>query len=135
MTGRFRALLVAGSAALLGAACGADDDVVVSFTPGAVPTTTAPTRDVTVIGRDIAFDVTELDATVGERLIITFENRDAGIAHNLHVTDTAEGDALTDIEAGIVTQSLEVAFDEPGNAEYICDVHPQQMRGTITVSG
>lgn len=120
---------------IVAAACGNPEGTPMNLNPGAAPTTTAAVREATVVGQNIAFDVTELDTAVGERLSIVFENRDAGVLHNLHVTDTATDDAMTEIEVGVVTQTLEVTFDRPGRAEYFCDVHPQQMRGTITVDG
>lgn len=40
---------------------------------------------------------------------------------------------MTEITEGPVTETLEVTFDQPGEREYFCDVHPDQMTGTITV--
>ncbi len=88
----------------------------------------------TIVAADIAFDATTFDATVGATVTITFDNRDEGIAHNLHVEGTSAGDAKTEIEERPITQTLDVAFDEAGEFAYFCDVHPQQMRGTVTVS-
>lgn len=81
-----------------------------------------------------AFDTTELEATVGETLTISYDNRDARIPHNLHVNGGTGGPAKTAVEEGPVTQSLKVTFEEAGTFEYFCEVHPQQMSGTITVS-
>ncbi|MGQ0618272.1 MAG: cupredoxin domain-containing protein [Acidimicrobiia bacterium] len=130
---RTRPFLAAAAAlVLLAAACGDTDDPNIAETG----TTSAPseTAGLTIVGEDIAFDVTDLDATVGETFAITFENRDDGIMHNLHVEGTSSGDAVTDIEEGPTTQTLEVSFDEVGEFEFFCDVHPQEMRGTITVT-
>jgi len=55
---------------------------------------------VTIVAEDTAFDTTTLDATVGETLTITYDNRDDGIAHNLHVEGASGGDSKTDIEEG-----------------------------------
>ena len=89
---------------------------------------------VTIVGEDISFDTTELTAAVDQTLEITFDNRDDGVQHNFHVRGTVSGDAMTEITQGPVTQSLEVTFDQPGRFEFLCDVHPDQMTGTITVS-
>ena len=99
-----------------------DDDV--STSDGSEP--------VTIVAQDIAFDTTELSARVGESLHITFDNRDNGVEHSLHVRDTATGDQMTDIAEGLVTQTLSVTFDQAGEHTYFCDVHPF-MTGTITV--
>lgn len=125
---RTRRLLAVGAAlALTAAACG-------DTTPPESANTGGTSAEATVVGDDLAFDVTALDAVVGEALSITFDNREDGIAHNLHVEGTATGDAKTDIEEGPTTQTLDVSFDEAGEFEYLCDVHPQQMRGTVTVT-
>jgi plastocyanin len=87
---------------------------------------------VTIVAQDISFDITEVSATVGESLDITFDNRDSGLQHSLHVRDTAVGDQKTEIAAGPVTQALSVTFDQAGDHQYFCDVHPF-MTGTITV--
>ena len=129
-----RMLLVAAALALTAAACGdttPDVDQGATTTGGDEP---SAARDVTIVAKDTAFDTTTLDATVGETLTITYDNRDDGIAHNLHVEGVSGGDAKTDIEQGPTTQSLAVSFDDAGEFAYVCDVHPQQMRGTITVS-
>lgn len=87
---------------------------------------------VTIVAEDIMFDTTELSAAVGETLHISFDNRDDGVDHSLHVRDTADGDQMTDIAEGPVTQTMTVTFDQAGEYEYFCDVHPF-MTGTITV--
>lgn len=124
-----RRILALGAVLALGAsACGDTDSS--DSSESAEPSS----NGVTLVADDIAFDVTSLDATVGEALSITFDNRENGIAHNLHVEGTTGGDAKTDIEEGPTTQTLDVSFDEAGEFDYFCDVHPQQMRGTITVT-
>lgn len=111
---------------LLATACGPDDESPASGGAQSEPTTA------TIVGENTTFDVTELQASTGETLRITFDNRDDGVSHNLHVT--GEGvDEQTEIVAGPVTQTLEVTFVSSGDYTYVCDVHPQQMEGTITV--
>jgi plastocyanin len=86
----------------------------------------------TIVAEDIAFDRTEITASAGETLVITFDNRDDGVPHNLHVTGAAV-DEKTEIADGPTTQSLEVTLAEPGEYGFVCDVHPAEMTGTITV--
>lgn len=124
-----RRILALGAVLALGAAACGDTTSTESAEP-AEPSSTA----VMIVADDIAFDITSLDATVGEALSIAFENREDGVPHNLHVEGSAGGDAKTDIEEGPATQTLDVSFDQAGRFEYFCDVHPQQMRGTITVT-
>jgi plastocyanin len=121
--------LAALAVALVVTACGGDSDTDRSTRPRS----TSASESVTVVGENIRFDTTELTATAGQELEITFDNRDDGVPHNLHVRDTASGDAMTEITEGPVTQTLEVSFDQPGEFEYFCDVHPDRMAGTITV--
>jgi plastocyanin len=128
-----RPVLIAVALTIGAAACGDDDDPTIGG-GGPIGGTEAAGAEATIVGEDTAFDVTSLDAQVGEPLTITFDNRDEGIQHNLHVEGTADGDAMTEITEGPVTQTLEVTFDEAGDFEYRCDVHPQQMQGTITVT-
>lgn len=113
--------------AFVGAACGSDSDDVAQ-------------RDTTLgegsgrlelVAEDTAFDQTELAADAGA-LVISFDNRDDGIMHNLHVTGDGV-DEKTDIETGPTTQTLELELDA-GTYSYTCDVHPQQMKGELTVT-
>lgn len=126
---------VAAALLLTTAACGSDDpDLAQTGTTAPSSRPRADGAGVMIVAEDIAFDATELDASVGATVTIDFDNRDEGIAHNLHVESTSAGEAKTDIEEGPVTQTLEVTFDDAGEFAYLCDVHPQQMRGTITVA-
>ncbi len=134
MTRTPRALAVVAALAMTAAACGEDDPDIAQTGTTAAESEQAGGDQVTIVADDIAFDTTTLDATVSQPLTISFDNRDDGIAHNLHVQDTTDGDAKTDIEEGPTTQTLEVTFAEAGRFDYFCDVHPQQMRGTITVT-
>lgn len=126
---------VVAALALTAAACG-DDDEPVAQSGTTAPATAEPSDGggVTLIAENTTFDTTTLEATVEETLTITYDNRDDGVPHNLHVEGTAGGDAKTDIEEGPTTQTLDVTFDEAGEFDYVCDVHPDQMRGTVTVS-
>ena len=128
--------------ALVAAACGGGETGRdAAERPATGDDTTEPNPDasdggataVTIVGENISFDTTELSAGVGEELEITFDHRDDGIRHNLHVRDTATGDEMTEITEGPVTQTLIVSFDEPGEFEYFCEVHPAAMTGTITI--
>ncbi|MDP9235927.1 MAG: c-type cytochrome [Chloroflexota bacterium] len=107
--------------------------------PAASPTQTGPSTpaaDLTVIGQGTAFDKTELLGIAGQELTITFDNRDSGIAHNIHFFKGADATApdggSTEIAAGPVVQTLKLDPLDPGDYYYQCDVHPGQMEGKLT---
>jgi plastocyanin len=89
--------------------------------------------DVVIVGQNVSFDVTRVEVKAGAEVVFTFDNRDLGVPHNLHVRGPGV-DATTEIVAGPVMQTLTVTFTEPGDYEYVCDVHPSEMRGTIAVT-
>jgi plastocyanin len=116
---------------------------VATPTPAA-PEATATASDTTpaaggalqLAGVSSTFDVEDLTATAGT-VTIEFDNRDAGVVHNLHVFDgpnaQAESLGATDLEVGPVKQTLELELDA-GAYFYQCDAHPTTMKGTLTVS-
>jgi len=69
----------------------------------------------------------------GQQVTITFDHQDVGIFHNFHVQAGAAGDFKTEIEQGPVKQTLTFTIDRPGSYTFICDVHPNQMTGTLVV--
>ena len=102
--------------------------------PTTLPTSTPPTRaeDATVVGRNIAFNITSLVANAGQPLIITFDNQDPLIPHNLHIFAGTEGDFATEIRDGPDIQTLTVTINQPGSYNFQCDVHPVEMSGILT---
>lgn len=98
-------------------------------------TATSSASELTVVGRDILFDKENLEAGAGT-VVITFDNQDGGIPHNIHVFagSDASGDSVgeTPIENGPVKQELRLDL-EPGEYFYVCDVHPTTMTGTLQV--
>ncbi len=135
---RFAAGVVALAVPLsLLAACGDDDDA----TPVDDATTTtgqehgcavAEGGEVTIVAKDLAWDVECIQAPEDVPLRITVDNRDDGVNHNLHLTG-APGSPTTPLEAGPVAQTLEVGGDLPaGRYEYVCDIHPT-MTGELEI--
>ena len=88
-----------------------------------------------VVAKDIKFDPATLKAAAGA-VSITFKNEDSTI-HNLHVFkgSDAKGESVgsTKPEAGPKTETLNLDL-QPGQYFYQCDVHPDQMKGKLTVS-
>lgn len=123
--------------ALTATACGGDSDERAAGN-GERPTTTAdggttavPGSTLELTAKGIAFDKTALTASAGA-VSIRFDNQDAGIPHNLHVSGSGV-DAKTEIEEGPATQTLDLDL-EAGTYSYVCDVHPQQMKGELNVT-
>ncbi len=103
--------------------------------PGAEPTTVAApaTNEITLIAENISFDVTEMTILAGQEVTISYENKDGGVAHNLHIQAGAAGDFSTEIVSGPTRQVLTFNISQPGTYTFICDVHPNEMRGTLIV--
>jgi plastocyanin len=105
-------------------------------TTTASDTTPAAGGALQIAGVGSTFDVEDLTASAGA-VTIEFDNRDAGVVHNLHVFKgtSAQGESVdaTDIEVGPVQQTLELDL-EAGDYYYQCDAHPTTMKGTLTVS-
>lgn len=107
--------------------------------PTPVPQTTAaaPGAEVSIStgGSTLKFDQTTLQATAGA-IRITFDNKDSGIPHNIHVFDGKDSSApslgATSPAAGPIKQELTLNLS-PGEYYFQCDVHPTTMKGTITV--
>lgn len=87
--------------------------------------------EVTIVAEDIAWDADCIDAIADEDLVITVDNQDDGVLHNLHLRD-APDQPTTELEKGPVTQTLEVNLPE-GEYDYICDIHPN-MLGTLRMA-
>lgn len=142
-----RRLFAACFAAVLAlGACGGDDDSDSGSDGGDVTTTVAepdgeggsgtPGVDgstVTVVGRDISLEPTELTVPSGEELTFVFVN-EGELPHNLQITDGADFAVATEIETGPVTQELSATLPAPGEYEFFCEVHPAQMTGTLTAT-
>jgi plastocyanin len=121
---RTRSLLATGLGALaisaLGFGCGSDE---------AEPATTAAegpagaANEVTAV--DFAFepDTTEIEA--GDA--VTWTN-DGATIHNVK----GKGFFSEAIDPG---ESYQHTFTKPGTYEYLCNLHPDQMRATVEVTG
>ena len=110
---------VGGIATLALAACG--DDAT-----AAAPKD--PVREFTIVADRLRWDIDRVVITAGDEVTVTVENRDRGIPHNFHVR--SPGDPMTELEDGIVTQTLRFTIDEPGEYTFVCDAH-LQMTGTV----
>src|SRR5512132_1418914 len=94
-----------------------------------------PGGGVTVVAQNIAFDTSTIRlATVPTT--ITFENRDAGVQHDIAIySDSSLADELFDGElvTGPATVDYAVPALPPGEHYFQCNVHPT-MNGSVVVS-
>jgi plastocyanin len=88
-----------------------------------------------VVAQDIAFDTDTLELTADTPTTITFENRDAGVQHNIAIY---EDDTLETVlfQGELITGPETVEYQIPplpaGEYYFHCDVHPN-MNGTVVV--
>lgn len=136
-------LMLVTAAGLIAAACGGDDSGEEETAQPSQSSTAAPAATpgqtgastLKVVGKDITFDRTELEANSGV-ISIEFDNQDDAIPHNFHVFrgtgPSGVSVDLTKITSGPVVQTLDLQL-EPGAHFFQCDVHPNQMKGTLVV--
>lgn len=142
MTSRHRLLATALALVLAGglAGCGgssAADGATGSAAGGASTSTTigseaAPVTKATVVSPSTSFDVTTIYVKAGQPVTFTYDNRHAGVPHNLHITGTGV-DAMTSITSGPDKQTLTVTFPTAGKYGYVCDVHASMVGEVIAV--
>jgi plastocyanin len=141
----FRKLAALAAVLAFGTACanntGTTTDDTTTPTVTVTPTETddegtGEEHDVAVI--DNEFDPEELEIAVGDTVVWTWEDTQA--PHN--VVDFNEPSAGSSTEAVIDSgeataeagTEYSVTFDEAGEYPYYCEVHGEEMSGTITVS-
>jgi mono/diheme cytochrome c family protein/plastocyanin len=95
-----------------------------------------PSATLSITAQGSAWNKTALSAIAGGELTITVQNNDDGTGHDwvLYGGEDADAPRLagTEIENGVVTQSLDFGPLEPGEYYYNCEVHPGQMEGVLT---
>ncbi len=111
-------------------------------TAAAPPGTQQPSgggASVTIVAKNLAFDQTDITVKAGQEVTVTFDNQDNGIPHNIHFAmdsgySQTIDNAKTDVATGPAKQTLTfTAPAQPGSYFFRCDVHPTQMKGTLTV--
>jgi len=107
-----------------------------------VTVTTQPTTGgeimVSLVAKNIAFDKSQITVPAGAHVTMLFDNQDTGIPHNFALY--TDSHATTRIFVGdFVTGPKMVTYtftapSTPGNYFFRCDVHPEMMTGTFTVT-
>ncbi len=88
-----------------------------------------------ISAQDIAFDTSELSLAAEGEAAIAFDNRDAGIPHNVAIYTAQGGEPIFQGEIITGPDSIEYRFPapDPGSYYFQCDVHPQ-MNGSVAVA-
>jgi plastocyanin len=106
--------------------------------PTAMFGTLEATQPTTVVAENLAFDTNTITLAANTPTPILFQNRDAGIPHNLSIYgDEAFTDAIVVKEpfAGPGPETYEVPALDVGTYYFRCDVHPTTMIGKVVVEG
>jgi plastocyanin len=98
----------------------------------ATPAATLPAADVTVTAEGIAYLEKEITVPAGEGFTIAFDNRDAGVPHDIVIKDAA---GATLFQGARTDGPVVVVYDVPalpaGQYTFVCSFHPN-MTGTVT---
>jgi nitrite reductase (NO-forming) len=90
----------------------------------------------TIDASNAAFSTDCLAAPAGKAFTIAFDNRDAGVPHNVSIyTDDSASQALFtgELVSGPKKIVYQVPALDPGTYFFRCDVHPTTMTGTFVV--
>ncbi len=123
----------AGATAAPGASGGAAASPGSSGAAGASSGASPVSADVTITAQGIQFVTKDVSAKAGAAFTIAFQNKDAGVPHNVQIKD-ASGQSMFkgDIVSGVTTTVYHVPALPAGAYTFVCDVHPN-MTGTLTV--
>ena len=121
-------------------ACGGDDEESDGDGGGGASTTEQPADTGAAEGggggaevsmESIQFNPKDVTVSAGET--ITFMNNEA-VPHDVHKTSGPGEDFASGPSGGMQEgDTFELTLDQPGDYEYVCDVHAPGMSGTITV--
>jgi plastocyanin len=115
-----------GVVALLATACGGDD--------GGSPAASGDggggggSSSVTVTAADFSFDPETVTAAAGDTIELSNEGDSP---HNLQAEEAGLDE---DVDPG-ETVSVDLGDVEPGTYDFICKFHPDDMKGTLEVTG
>jgi plastocyanin len=109
-------------------------------TPAPAPPSTGKPVTVNLVAEKMAFDLSTVTVPAGASVTLNFNNKDAGIPHNVSVYQNLAGGQTQPVFIGDVVAgpaSITYHFTAPsagGDYFFICDVHPQIMTGKFVVT-
>jgi plastocyanin len=119
----------------------------VASTPAVTPTAPSPAPSsgaggsgaagdaIQLSAQGIQYSTKQLHAPAGKAFTITFQNNDSGISHNVDVHDANNTSIFKGaVFPGVASQTYQVPALKAGTYGFNCDVHPNIMTGTLTVS-
>jgi plastocyanin len=93
---------------------------------------------VALAAHNIAYDRSSLTFTAGAKVDLKFDNMDTGTPHNVAIFAGTDATGAVVYRGALVTgpATKDYTFTAPAAGTYFfhCDVHPDQMKGTVTVS-
>jgi plastocyanin len=95
---------------------------------------------ISLIAKGMAFDKQTLSVPAGANVTINFDNQDAGIPHNVSFYQTMPNGNTTPVFIGDVIKgpsTITYHFTAPaaqGNYYFVCDIHPQIMKGPFIIT-
>ena len=101
---------------------------------GGPPPASAPTADVAIEAKGVAFVQTSFSAPADKPFTIAFDNEDAGTPHNIELQDASGAVAFKgDVFSGVATHVYAVGALKAGDYKFFCIVHASSMTGTATL--
>ncbi len=91
----------------------------------------------TIVALNLLFDPTSFTVPAGQPSVVTMDNQDGGVPHNIAIyTDDTAAESLFigDLVNGPATIDYEVPALDAGEYFFRCDVHPTTMVGTVTAA-
>lgn len=94
-----------------------------------------PGGAIPLVAEGLAFDTPELALPAEGEVVIAFDNKDAGIPHNVAIYTEEGGDPVFqgELVTGPTTVEYRFPAPDPGTYYFQCDVHPQ-MSGSAVVA-
>lgn len=100
----------------------------------ATPSGWTPIEDgkATLVAQNLQWDIDCFVVDVATTITFTVENRDESVGHNLAIGGPS-GSARTEIEEGLVTQTLVYEATTAGRHPFECEPHASMMTGSLCV--
>ena len=125
-----------------GAACAKKLDTgfpspTISISASPSPQSTEPATAVTLVAKDLKWDLAKLYFKADQTVTVTVDNKDAGIPHNFGVWDSSKKSKElfkppTNVEGG-AKGDYQVSPLKKGTYFFECEIHPT-MNGSVEVS-